>query len=125
VDIEYEDKSYPFDLDDLTVKQAIKIQKHIGGPMSDFQRGIVETRAECYQALAWLILCGGDSTPIADVDFKFGRFVKAFNEAAEAEVQEAEAAEVQEGPTAAAGSSGPKRGPASKPSGSATSAAGT
>ena len=100
--IEYEGESYDFDLDDLTVKQALKIEKHIGGPMMDFEKGMITGSAVCYQAMGWLIFHHGDSTPIADVDFKFGKLAKGF-EAAMAAEREAQAAGPD--PTAAAAAS--------------------
>lgn len=107
--IDYEGREYPFDMDDLTVKQALKIEKHIGGMMGDFIDGLLEkTRADCYQALGWLIFHGGDSTPIADVDFKFGRLSRAFTAAAAKEADAEKAAKEAAGeppdPTATNGS---------------------
>jgi hypothetical protein len=117
--IEYEGTAYDFDLDDLTVKQAIKIEKHIGGPMIEFEKGMLTGSALCYQVLGWLILHGGDQTPIADVDFKYGKLNRAFEAAA---TKEAETAKAEPDPTAANGhhdvaSSVPTSGPASSPSG--------
>lgn len=96
--IDYEGQAYEFDLDDLTVKQALKIEKHIGGPMLDFEKGMATGSAVCYQVLGWLIFHGGDSTPIGDVDFKFGKLAKAFEVAAAAEAEKA----AEAGPTVAA-----------------------
>jgi hypothetical protein len=107
--IDYEGRSYEFDSDDLTVKQALKIEKHIGGPMLDWEKGMATGRADCYQALGWLIFHGGDQTPIAEVDFKFGKLAKAFEAAAakEAEAEKAaEAAKAGPDPTVAGASNG-------------------
>lgn len=126
--IDYEGTAYEFDLDDLTVKQAIKIEKHIGGPMLDFEKGIGKGDLTAYQALGWLILCGGDQTPIADVDFKIAKLSKAFEAAALADAEAAKAKADAEaaaaGPTAAA-SNGRKPARVSSPSGSAHSAPST
>ena len=107
--IDYEGREYPFDLEDLTIKQALKIEKHIGGTMGDFTAGLTDTiRADCYQALGWLIFHGGDQTPIADVDFKFGKLSRAFMVAAGKEAAEEAAAKAAAGeppdPTATNGS---------------------
>ena len=126
--ITYEGTSHEFDLDDLTVKQAIKIEKHIGGPMMDFEKGMLTGRADCYQVLGWLILHGGDSTPIADVDFKYGKLAKAFAAAAEAEAEAEKAREAAAGPDPTgngAASTGRTSAPVSSPSGSPSSAPGT
>lgn len=106
--IDYEGSAYDFDLDDLTVKQALKIEKHIGGPMIEFERGMATGSAACYQALGWLIFHGGDSTPIAEVDFKFGKLSKAFEAASQKEAGEAKAAaaDAEPDPTVAAASNG-------------------
>ena len=119
--ITYEGQSYEFDMDDLTVKQALKIEKHLGGPMIEFEKGMLTGSAACYQVLGWLILHGGDQTPIADVDFKYGKLSKAFGEAAaaEAEAEKAKAA-VEADPTSGslvAASNGRTSAPVSSPSG--------
>jgi hypothetical protein len=101
--IDYEGTAYDFDLDDLTVKQALKIEKHIGGPLIEFEKGMLTGSLPCVQALGWVVLFGGDSTPIADADFKLGKFMNAFTAAAEAEAEkEKAAAEAEAGPTAGA-----------------------
>jgi hypothetical protein len=115
--IDYEGTVYEFDLDDLTVKQAIKIEKHIGGPLEQFEKGIGTGNLAAYQALGWLILCGGDQTPIADVDFKIAKLSKAFEVAVKAEAEAAKA-EAGPGPTVpAAESNGRTSDPVSSPSG--------
>ena len=96
--IDYEGRQYPFDMDDMDIRQALKIEKHIGGTIGDFTNGLMETiRADCYQALGWLIFTGGDSTPIADVNFKFGKLSKAFGEAADREAAAEAAAKAAAG----------------------------
>ena len=101
--IDYEGRQYQFDMDDLTVKQALKIEKHIGGPMIEFEKGMLTGSALCAQVLGWLILHGGDATPIADVDFKYGKLTQAFADAAEREAKaEAARAAAEAGPTAGA-----------------------
>jgi hypothetical protein len=97
--ITYEGTVYDFDLDDLSVKQAQKIEKHIGGTLADWEAGLGRASADCLQAVAWLIFTGGDQTPIADVDFKIMKLAKAMDEAQQAEADEP-------GPTAADSSPG-------------------
>jgi hypothetical protein len=89
--ITFEGRQYPFDLDELTVKQALKIEKHIGGTLVDWENGLNQASAAALQALGWLIFTGGDSTPIADVEFKIMKLAAAFSAAAEAEATAAEA----------------------------------
>jgi hypothetical protein len=107
--IDYEGQQYPFDMDDMDIRQALKIEKHIGGTVGDFTEGLTQTiRADCYQALGWLIFHGGDQTAIADVNFKFGKLSRAFAAAAEKEAAEEAAAKEAAGelpdPTASNGS---------------------
>jgi hypothetical protein len=103
--IEYEGTAYEFDLDDMTVKQALKIEKHIDGTLIDFEKGMLTGSTPCIQALGWLVLFGGDSTPVADADFKYGKFMNAFAAAVaekEAEAAKEKAKAEAEGPTAGA-----------------------
>ncbi len=87
--IEYEGSSYEFDLDDLDIEQALKVEKHVGGPMLEFEQGMVTGSAKCVQVLGWLILHGGDlDTPIASVNFKYGKLMKAFTAAGAKEAAE-------------------------------------
>jgi hypothetical protein len=93
----------------MDIKQALKIEKHIGGTMGDFIDGLLETtRADCYQALGWLIFEEGGQTPIADVNFKFGKLSRAFMASAAKEAEEEAAAKQAAGeppdPTATNGS---------------------
>jgi len=94
VKITYEGTVYDLDMDEIDVKQAQKIEKHIGGTMGQWEEGMAGASADCLQALGWLIFTGGDSTPIADVNFKLMKLGKALDEA--------QAAEAEAGPTAAA-----------------------
>ena len=108
----YEGKTYEFDLDDLGIDQAIKIEKHIDGPMLEWEQGMVVGRALCVQVLGWLILHGGDlDVPIASVKFKYPKLMTAFSEAGEREAAEQAAKAAEPDPTAnghAAASTGRK-----------------
>ena len=121
MEIEYEGKKYPFDLDDLDIEQSLKIEKHIDGTILDWEAGLLTGRTICFQALGWAILRDGDmDTPIASVNFKLGKLIRAFHEALEAEKKAADAKkerEAETGPTGGAASNGRTRAPASSPSG--------
>ena len=119
--IDYEGISYDFDLEDLTVKQAMKVEKHIGGTLDDFEKGIAAGNLNAFQALGWLILHGGDDTPIADVDFKIAKLSKAFEAAVKAEAAKADPTPAANGSSAAA-SNGRKSARVSSPAASANSA---
>ena len=103
--IEYEGRVYDYDLDDLDVEQSLKIEKHIGGTMLDWEQGLAKASVACFQALGWMILHGGDlSVPISSVNFKVMKLATAW---AEAQAAEAAAAEDEPDPTTPGGSSTP------------------
>jgi hypothetical protein len=90
--IEYEGKSYDFDFEDITVKQAMKIEKHTGLSLEKFAEAAAEGKSlVVVQAVGWLILHGGRDSPIEECDFKLGRLGTAFAKAA-AEEEAAEKA---------------------------------
>lgn len=100
--VEYEGRAYDYDEDALDIDQAVKIEKHIGGPMLEWEQGMQTGRAECVRVLGWLIMHGGDpAVPIASVNFKYGKLMKAFSAAAEK--QAAAQAEAETGAGAANG----------------------
>ena len=94
--ITYEGKEYPFDFEEITVKQAIKLEKHTGMKLAEWDAALARGNVlEALQALGWLILDGGDlSKDIADTDFKFVKLGEAFA-AVMAVEQAAAAAEAQ------------------------------
>lgn len=94
--IEYEGESYDFDMSDITVRQAIKIEKHLGCPVAEFgdrlQPKDGNPDMQALQVLGWLILHGGRGVPIEEADFKVQAFVRAIAAATAAENPEGEAA---------------------------------
>lgn len=99
--ITYEDAVYEFDVDDITVKQAMAIEKHIGAPYEEWD-GMLRAGGKflALQALGWLILKGGELDehgkpviPLEDVDFKLVRFGEALEAAQAAQAATAVAAE--------------------------------
>jgi hypothetical protein len=103
--IKYDGQEYPFDLDDATVKQALKIEKFMGCSFAEWGERLQaggDLRAR--QALGWLILHPDGAVPVEDTDFKLVALGNALDEAfaaqaAQAAEKEAAAAPV---PTAAA-----------------------
>lgn len=93
--ITYEGESYDFDMTDITVKQAIKIEKYLGCPISEFGSRLSPPHVEgeddkppdlmAMQCLGWLILHEGKGVPIEDTDFKVKALFDAFGAAAAAE----------------------------------------
>lgn len=110
--INYEGQSYDFEMTDLTVKQAIKIEKYLGCPIAEFSDRLFPQAAEgeppknpdmaAMQCLGWLILHGGRDVPIEDTDFKVKALFEAVADAMAAQQKTAEA----EVPTAAASANG-------------------
>jgi hypothetical protein len=99
--IEYEGQRYEFDFDDITVKQAIKIEKHTGLTLSQWGKELSPKEDEegssrsliAMQALGWLVLHGGKDIPIEDCDFKMIKLGEAFAKAAEVEAAARKAAD--------------------------------
>ena len=96
--IEYDGEAYDFDMADITVKQAIKIEKHLGCPITEFGDRLQPGEDKppdmmAIQCLGWLILHDGRGVPIEDTDFSVMRLMQAFSASAATE-QEAEDAAV-------------------------------
>jgi hypothetical protein len=87
--IEYEGKSYAYDLDDITLKQAMKIEAYLGMRFSMWAQVVKEGGdLKALQVVGWLLLENGDlDKSIDDVDFKIGRMRAAFDKAAAAEAK--------------------------------------
>ena len=84
--ISYDGRDYPFDMDDVTVKQALKIEKFMGCPFAEWGKKLQaggDLRAR--QALGWLILHPDGGVPVEDTDFKMVRLGEALDEAFAAE----------------------------------------
>jgi hypothetical protein len=105
--ITYEGAGYEFDMDQVTVRQAIKIEKHLGCSFAEWGEQLAKGGAmKALQVLGWLILFGGRDVAIEDADFKMVPFGDAVNAAMVAEA----AAAPDAGPTAAAGNGRPAAG---------------
>ena len=99
--IEYEGKSYTFDMAEVTVKQAIKIEKHTGMAFTDWGEAVAKgADLKAVQAIGWLVLHEGRDVPIEDCDFKLMKLGEAFAAAA---AKEEAAAKAAEDPTVPAG----------------------
>lgn len=92
--ITYDGTGYPFDLDDVTVKQAIKIEKFMGCSFAEWGKRLQAGEdMAARQALGWVILAGGDlAVPIEDTDFKLVALGNALDEAFAAEAAKEAAA---------------------------------
>jgi hypothetical protein len=105
--ITYEGAVYDFDMADVTVKQGIKIEKHMGCPFTDWGDALAKgSDLRAIQCLGWLILHGGRDVPIEDTDFKMKALSEAFAAAAEVEAAAEAAANPVAGPTVPAAANG-------------------
>ena len=101
--INYDGQKYPFDFDDVSVKQGIKIEKFMGCPFDDWGKKLQAGDLRARQVLGWMILHGGDLTvPVEDTDFKMVALSAALDAAFEAEAP----AEAEPVPTGAVASNG-------------------
>jgi hypothetical protein len=111
--INYDGQDYSFDMDDVTVKQALKIEKFMGCSFAEWGKRLQDGgNLHARQALGWLILHPDGGVPIEDTDFKMGALGRALDAAYKAEaITEAEpvpTAAASNGLTPAAAASSPE-----------------
>lgn len=114
--INYDGGQYPFDMDDITVKQALKIEKFMGCSFTEWGKRLTAGEdMAARQVLGWLILHPDGGTAIEDTDFKLVPLGNALDAAFAAE--NPPAAEGEPVPTAAVlnGQPPPASSPASSP----------
>jgi hypothetical protein len=108
--IDYEGQKYLFDLDEVTMKQGLMIEKFMGCSFTEWGERLLAGGQDLRtrQALGWVILSKGDLTvPIEDTDFKMGVLGNSIAKAVEALEAEAKAAaEAEPVPTGAVASNG-------------------
>jgi hypothetical protein len=101
--IHYDGQKYPFDFDEVSVKQGIKIEKFMGCSFDEWGKKLQDGDLQARQALGWVILHGGDlAVPIEDTDFKMVALGQALADAFEGE----KPPEDEPVPTVAAASNG-------------------
>jgi hypothetical protein len=100
--ITYDGQDYPFDLDEVTVQQALKIEKYMGCSFAEWGKKLQAGEdMAARQVLGWLILHPAGDVPIEDTDFKLVALGNALDAAFTAAAAKEKADEVP-GPTAAA-----------------------
>lgn len=93
IKLEHDGKSWSYDDETLDVLQAIVIEEHIKGTLVDFDKGLGEHRAVCYQALGWLVFHDGNpKVPIGEVNFPVAKLSTAWLQARLAVIEEMKAA---------------------------------
>jgi hypothetical protein len=100
--IDYDGGHYPFDMDEVTIKQALKIEKFMGCSFEEWGKKLQAGDLAARQALGWLILHPDGGVPIEDTDFKMVALAEALDKAFAA----AAPPEPEPVPTAAAASNG-------------------
>jgi hypothetical protein len=91
--IEYDGERYLFDFDEITVKQAMKIEKHTGVKLTDWGDQLEKGDSMlALQALGWLVLFEGKGA-VDDADFKLTAFGNAFGAALATTAEQQKAAE--------------------------------
>lgn len=80
--VQWENKEYLFDPEDIDVRQGIAIQYGTGMTLKAFNEGIQEVDVHAWQALMWLMKDqNGETCNIADLNFKVNAFSTAINDA--------------------------------------------
>lgn len=108
--ISYDGRQYPFDMDEVTIQQALKIEKFMGCSFDEWGKKLQAGDLQARQALGWLILhpAGRDEAglvkAIEDTDFKMVALGNALNEAFAAKAA-AGAGDAETGPTVPAAAS--------------------
>jgi len=88
VKLEIDGTFYEHDPDDLTIGQCAAIEKHIGGTIADWDKGLLEGSTECYRALGWVIFKDADvKVPIRSVDFVLAKLARPYLTARLEEIQ--------------------------------------
>lgn len=92
--IEYEGESLEFDLEQLTVRQAMYLKMRLGLTLLGLDQGLVAGDPDALLAIYWLMRTQGSDKPvdIDTLDFKVVKLANAVQTAVEAEQAEQEAA---------------------------------
>lgn len=95
--VEWQGRTYEFDMNAITVSQAYVIKNHTKDPdsfpsgrgLKDFEKGWKEGDPACLQALYWTMLGqNGENVEIRNVDFPVGLYMDAIGEAGKAQLLE-------------------------------------
>lgn len=85
--IEYEGESLEFDMEQITVRQAMYIQSKVGLTLLGLDQGLVAGDPQALLAIYWLMRTQseGKHIDIDELDFKVIKLANAVQEAVEAE----------------------------------------
>lgn len=89
--VEFEDKSWNLDVDEIDVRQAMVIKVKTGYNLLEWQAALEKADVDAAKALYWLMLAqNGVSADIDLVNFKIVKFMTAVGEANQAAGKDAE-----------------------------------
>ena len=93
--VDWEGRTYAFDMEAITIRQAYVIKNHTKDPdefpsgrgLKDFEQGWRNGDPAFLQALYWVMLAQNDQpVDITNVDFAVAKFINAIGEAAQAQL---------------------------------------
>jgi hypothetical protein len=80
--VEFEDKSYTLDVEEIDVRQAMLIKVKTGFNLLDWQKALERSDVDAIKALYWLMMAqNGQAVDIDRVNFKIIKFAKAIKAA--------------------------------------------
>jgi hypothetical protein len=102
--IEFGGKTWKFDLDEITLEQAERVEKETGLTLDAWNASLFDLKPVSYRLLYWVLAAqNGDPLALEEVSFKFGPFVKAWTAAVRAEADALNAAQEGVDPTGSSG----------------------
>jgi hypothetical protein len=97
--VDYEGKTYNFELEEITVSQATVLKRRLGLTLLSLDAGLNEGDPDALRAVYWLMLDqSGERVDIDEVDFKIVKLANAVQAAADKEAEENKTEEDREAP---------------------------
>lgn len=90
MNVNYEGKSYAFELDEIDISQATVIKRKFGLTLLSLEAGLREGDPDALRAIYWIMLTqNGERANIDNVSFKIVKFANAIQKANEDEIEQA------------------------------------
>ena len=132
--IRFEGRAWEFDMEQVTLQQAMTVQLHTGMSIKEWEESLSPGEDEhgepkdpgpqwlkSLQCVYWLMKAqNGEKTPIADCDFVIAKFFEAMAEAYQAEIDRRKAEEAAKAPVDPTPPPSPPAGPPSPAPGTPT-----
>jgi hypothetical protein len=91
MNVNYEGKTYAFDLDEIDISQATVLKRKFGLTLLSLEAGLREGDPDALRAMYWIMLTqDGQRVNIDNVNFKIVKFANAIQQASEDEAEKAE-----------------------------------